>query len=426
MTLTFHPARVALASIVFDERIYPRKQHSPALVQRYAACIAEIEAHGNYISIAADGRLIDGRHRHLAYLTAYAADLSIEIPVIVYDVTDDDALFDLAAESNSMHGDQMQEDDKRRAAIRMYSRANRLPQEEIARLLAVSKSRVNGWLKATIDQEREEREERIWQMWLACHTQDAIAQAVNEDPMTVNRFLQKNREKYSEGDSLFFRNFEPKVYTVWNFDKATNAVRHFGNIPPEVLDNLLYYYTQPFDVVFDPFAGGGMALDVCETRLRRCYASDLTPIPARMGQIREWDITAGLPDDLPVPDFVFLDPPYWKQAEERYSDKSTDLANIGLDTFITTIGDVAKQVKRKWSNNRPNGKLALIIGPYKKAGTYIDLAFLCYQAIAKYLTPVIRIQVPYSTQVHGGAYVAQAKTAKQMLYLSRDLLVFGP
>ena len=74
---------------------------------------------------------------------------------------------------------------------------------------------------------------------------------------------------------------------------------------------------------------------------------------------------------------------------------------------------------------RPNGKLALIIGPYQKNWQTTDLAFMCYQAITKYLVPIIRIQVPYPTQVHGGKYINNAKEAKQMLYLSRDLMIFS-
>jgi len=54
-----------------------------------------------------------------------------------------------------------------------------------------------------------------------------------------------------------FRDFERednhlKIYDIWNFSKATNEVKHFGNIPPEIIDNLLYYYTEPHDVIFDP------------------------------------------------------------------------------------------------------------------------------------------------------------------------------
>ena len=59
---------------------------------------------------------------------------------------------------------------------------------------------------------------------------------------------------------------------IWNFSKATNEVRHFGNIPPEIIDNLLYYFTEPHDVVFDPFGGSP-----------RCYTgfrSRGTPTPS--------------------------------------------------------------------------------------------------------------------------------------------------
>jgi hypothetical protein len=153
--------------------------------------------------------------------------------------------------------------------------------------------------------------------------------------------------------------------------------------------------------------------------------SDLTPIAART-DIRQWDAGEGLPPDLPVPDLVFLDPPYWQQAKERYSEKPNDLGNVTLEDFLGTVAKLAQQVKRKWNGSRPDARLALIIGECKQDGKYIDLPFLCYQQIAKYLSPVARIQVPYSTEVHGGAYVAQAKTNREMLYLSRDLMVFGP
>jgi|HubBroStandDraft_6_1064221.scaffolds.fasta_scaffold71675_3 hypothetical protein len=58
---------IKLSSVIFDEVIYPRRDHDPALVQRYADVIDEIEAAQKSIAIAADGKLLDGKHRWLAY-----------------------------------------------------------------------------------------------------------------------------------------------------------------------------------------------------------------------------------------------------------------------------------------------------------------------------------------------------------------------
>jgi DNA modification methylase/ParB-like chromosome segregation protein Spo0J len=223
---------------------------------------------------------------------------------------------------------------------------------------------------------------------------------------------------------VFGIDFQPKIYSLWSFPKLTNGARVFGSVPQEILENLLYYYTRPFDVVFDPFAGGGMTIDVCKRRYRRYFACDLNPIAERQHEIRRHDITTGLPAALPVPDLVFLDPPYWKQAEGKYSQDQTDLGNVGLETFLNAIGEIAKNVKRKWTKQH-QGKLALIIGPWKQDGRYVDLPFLCYQRIAQYLSLVQRITVPYSTEIHGGAYVERAKQKKEILYLTRDLMVFG-
>lgn len=260
----------------------------------------------------------------------------------------------------------------------------------------------------------------MFDLWLACYSAQQIAERTGLALAEIERQCADFGRAGQVDNATIFDNFEPRIYSVWNFQKATNEVRHFGNIPPEIIDNLLYYYTQPFDVVFDPFAGGGSTIDKCRERQRRYYASDLTPIPER-ADIREWDMTAGLPDDLPAPDLVFLDPPYWKQAAGKYSDKTTDLANMPLDTFIGTIASLAQQIAQRF----PGARLALIIGAYKVAGEYVDLPFLCYQAIQAHLRPIQRIQVPYSTQVHGGAFVNRAKEAKEILYLSRDLMIFG-
>jgi hypothetical protein len=416
--------QVKLSEVRFDPKVYPRGDHDPALVQRYAEVLAEIEAGEHFMAVGLDMRLADGRHRQLAYLTVYKDEPDHVVTVEVYPISDDGDILELSATLNSDSAWQLTEDHKKQTAIRLYRDHGRT-QEKIAAALHVGKNKVNAWLHNILEDERKQREATIWGMWLACHDTEAIAVAVGLAERTVREFTQKTAEKYAQDSGAIFRDFEPQLYQEWRFAKLTNRVHVFGSVPQEVVDNLLYYYTKPFDVVFDPFGGGGATIDVCTKRLRRYYVSDLSPIPAR-ADIRHWDIVAGLPPDLPIPDLVYLDPPYWKQAEGKYSDKESDLGNIGIAGFLQTIGEVAQAVKRKWGGSRTDPHLALIIGFCKDDHKYLDLPFLCYEKIKKYLTPVWRVQVPYSTEVHGGAFVKTAKEQKEMLYLTRDLMVFGP
>ena len=48
--------------------------------------------------------------------------------------------------------------------------------------------------------------------------------------------------------------FKAPLYNVWKFKSKSTDLTHFGNSEPTILDNLLYLYTSPFDVVLDPFA----------------------------------------------------------------------------------------------------------------------------------------------------------------------------
>jgi hypothetical protein len=50
--------------------------------------------------------------------------------------------------------------------------------------------------------------------------------------------------------------FDPPIYNVWKQQEKSSGSQHFDNSEPRWVDNLLYLYTQPFDIVADPFAGG--------------------------------------------------------------------------------------------------------------------------------------------------------------------------
>lgn len=401
-----------VSDVIYREDLYPRFKPNPQKIQEYAENIDRLPP----IEISQGNILIDGYHRWKAYQT----NKLDTIPCTVTQVKSESELERLAVERNSRHGQQLTQDEKKKYAVRWW---DVISDDDILATLSISQATFSRWTKDKRQQKEQEIKQQIYDMWMRCHTQQEIADSASVSIGKVSE-LAENFKNTHLNDSENFRNFDPQLYTLWNFQKLTNAGKVFGSIPQEVIDNLLYYYTKPFDIVFDPFGGGGSTIDVCLERKRRYYVSDLSPIPAR-ADIRQWDITQGLPDDLPVPDFVFLDPPYWKQAEKKYSEKDTDLGNVDLNTFLETIANIAKTVKRKWNSSRPDAKLAIIISPFYRDGEYTDLPLLCYQAIGKYLALTERIDVPYTTQIVQGDEINKAKADKRMIHRVRDLMVFS-
>ena len=78
---------VKLSEIIFNQSIYPRKTHNPAKVQEYALNLEQIEAVGNYIHISQKFNLLDGRHRHLAYLkNNEGKESETDVPVYVHEM----------------------------------------------------------------------------------------------------------------------------------------------------------------------------------------------------------------------------------------------------------------------------------------------------------------------------------------------------
>lgn len=210
-----------------------------------------------------------------------------------------------------------------------------------------------------------------------------------------------------------------RVYQVWNFMRLDDrfGIGHPGNIPGQVNMNLNYYYTEPGDLIVDLFAGGGTTLDVCkwdddDYGNRRCLAYDIDP---KRPDIKKWDVVK---DGLPEFDFakmIFLDPPYWKQKRGAYSSEETNLANMPLRKFHDELYQIIVACLPRAEH------VALIIGPTQQNWMFYDHAATMIEQVG---VPEYRIQVPYSTQQHGGDYVRRAKEKKKWLYLSRDLLIY--
>lgn len=425
---------VKLSDIIFDEVIYPRGEHDPALVQRYAEVIDEIEAAQKFIAISSDMKLLDGKHRWLAYQKAYG-EKEREIRTLVYDVTAPHEQLKLAAKLNSDHGWQLTDEDKEHTAKGLY--AYGMSYDEIAIALSVGKTKVSSWLSRTVKENKERRDKKIIDMWQACYTQEEIAEVTSEPVGTVKELL-GNGERSLVGKVLenqtnqiaanHLTDFDPPIYNIWKQQEKSNGLNHFGNSEVRWLDNLLYLYTNPLDIVIDPFAGSGSTIDLCKKRFRRYWVGDRLPVPERANQIRQHDITESLPDlkgRWGNVKLVYLDPPYWKQAEGQYSNDATDLANMSLEDFNRTLAGLITDFSKKLTD----AYIALIIQPTQWKAPERQYTDHVGDMLRLVKLPVdMRYSVPYESQQCNAQMVDWAKANKKTLVLTREIVVWktGP
>jgi DNA-binding XRE family transcriptional regulator len=428
-TCGIQPAReqVRLSEIVFDEGLYPRVEgHDPATVQTYVRDMEQIEAAGKLISINADGILLDGRHRMLAYKTR-ADGTDPQITVYRYAISSKLESFRLACELQD-RGFALNNNDRQASAKRLYALGDQ-SQADIAKVLGVSKQTISAWLSRTIKEEKETKKKKAREMWLACATQEEIAEAVGVARPTVVNWEEEFVKSPEDGLLTNPPGFDPPIYNVWKQQAKTNAVSHFGNSEARWVENLLYLYSEPAGIVVDPFGGGGSTIDVCKKWNRRYYVSDRKPIVAREHEIRLHDLTTGLPlvprwKDV---DLVYLDPPYWKQAEGQYSDDPTDLANMPLEEFNAALAGIVNEFgkKLKASARTTPQHIALIIQPTQWKAPERQYTDHIGDMLRMVKLPVdMRYSVPYESQQCTAQMVEWAKAAKRCLVLTREIIVW--
>lgn len=82
------------------------------------------------------------------------------------------------------------------------------------------------------------------------------------------------------------KEFRLETTTVWSFKQrgawATHDGRYRGNWSPYIPRNLILRYSQPNEVVLDPFVGGGTTAVEAKLLGRRCIARDINPEAVKM------------------------------------------------------------------------------------------------------------------------------------------------
>jgi DNA-directed RNA polymerase specialized sigma24 family protein len=426
---------IPLSAIVFDEKLYPRLDgHIPQKVQEYVRDMPSIEAAGKWMAINAENVLIDGRHRQLAYRKLHEGDAHAPVQVWRYPVASPLETLRLAA-SIQDRGTSLSTEDRIAVAQHLYA-LGLSSQADIGAALGVAQSTVSGWLSRTLKDEKDRQREKARALWLACQTQREIADAVGVDQKTITNWMEDVRKK-SEADiflnltsaeranATHLTDFQPPLDDVWYHGTDAPRPKHYGTDGAHWLDNLLYLYTHPFDIVVDPFARGGSTIDLCQKRLRRYWVSDRNPRVEREAEIHRWDITTGMPKLPSWKDvrLVYLDPPSWRYAEGQSSDDPADLALMCREDYAAMLAEIIHAFGKRLS---PGAVIALLIGPsqWESPGRrytdhLMDIACLVRLPIQ------LRIVCPYGYEHCTPEMVDWARAQKQCLVLTREIVVWG-
>ncbi|MGE5828844.1 MAG: DNA methyltransferase [Micromonosporaceae bacterium] len=411
---------IGINLVRYVKELYPRLEPSDQTIARYQETLDDLPP----IVIARDGVLVDGYHRWQAHLRSGRTVIAAEN---LGDLADAE-IFNESIARNATHGMALSRDDKRALAPKLWQARSHLKVGEriadLVQLLAVSERTVQQWTQDIRAQEKAEQQARAWDLWLNCRSYRDIADAMDgPDEDTIGRWVSAKAQDCANADAP-----DPHMaFDVWSYGRYDGDNSRFGKLHPGVVENLLWLFTDPGQIVFDPFAGAGTTIHVAKQMGRRVWASDR----ASAGEyptlpIHTHDITTGWPVGAPTKvDFVLLDPPYWMQAAGRYSDDRADLGNMNLDDFLAAW---SVTVKTCAEHVRASGRLAFIVSPAQDGdlatGRVVDLAWLMYRACEDAgLEVERRIIVPYSTQQATGQQVDAARSHRKLLKLYRDLVV---
>ena len=409
-----------VSEVVFRDDLYPRIHHDAATVEKYQASLDVLPP----IEVNQHGEIIDGWHRW----TACRSEKRESLPVVVTRTANESEFIELAIRRNAAHGLQLSQEDKQGMALRLYNGARQAEKKALkARLpdiLSVGARTVERWLADVVKTDKRQLREKAFDLFLRCHTEHEIGEMLDVPRTTISDMSLDEIRHLAESvkTSAAYVGEEWFPYNVWTSAAKTNAVSHPGNSEATWTDRLVRAYTDPFDVVIDPFGGGGATLDVCRKRVRRCLISDLTPIPAREHEIRKHDVTTGVlkPPQWKDVRLVLLDPPYWRQKD--YGGGETDLSAMGADAFhdalTALVGEYAAKV--------PEGcRIALMIQPTQWKAPERKLVDHAVEVGRRIDLPVEqRIQAPYTTQQCQPQMVEWAKQELQWLVLSREIVVW--
>jgi len=292
-------------------------------------------------------------------------------------------------------------------------------EEDLQKLLAGDVATIEKWGMPLTSTDRQDRNNAIFDHWLAGESEATIAKKGVASPVQVHRIIHLLRQARLEGMEY---SESPPIYNVWNYSSCDPRFgqEHPGRIPGQAIINLSLWLTKPFDVVVDPMAGGGTTVDVCRYLFRRYSCFDIDP---KRPDIKKWDIRKGYPRLPYKPDFIVLDPPYWRLKRGEYSQDGASMTS-----YDQWLGFMKKLAHDSYKALQPDGHVALFIESFldeQETGRFLFLNRACLELFeAAGFEGIQEISLNMPSQIKSFRDVTYAKNKGILLDLKREVFVF--
>lgn len=291
--------------------------------------------------------------------------------------------------------------------------------EDFLAILANDAETLSKWSIPLTKAERAERNNAIFDHWLAGETTTETAKKLHITRQAIDDVIEDARRSKPDASCI---TESPPIYNVWNYASCDPRFgqKHPGQIPGQAIVNLLLWLTKPFDVVVDPMAGGGTTIDVCRYLLRRYYCFDIDP---RRPDTKKWDIRKGYPRLPQKPDFIILDPPYWRLKRDEYS--SDGAAMTSYQEWLAFMQQLAKD---SFKCIKSGGHVALFAESFldeRETGKFLFLNRDCLNLFeAAGFEGIQEISLNMPSQIKSFRDVSYAKKKAILLDLKREIFVF--
>ena len=292
-------------------------------------------------------------------------------------------------------------------------------EEDLNKLLVQDPLTLEKWSAPFTKEERINRNNAIFDHWLAGETIEKIAKSGKMGHSQVANIIKHSIAIKRDNAGIIE---QPPVYNVWNYSSCDKRFGqpHPGQVPGQAIINLLLWLTKPFDVVVDPMVGGGTTIDVCKYLLRRFCCFDIDP---RRPDIKRWDIRQGYPRLPQKPAVILLDPPYWRLKQAEYSQDG-----VAMTSYSQWLDFMEKLARDSYKALRPDGHVALFIESFldeQETGRFLFLNRDCLGLFeAAGFEGIQEISLNMPSQIKSFRDVTYAKEKGILLDLKREVFVF--